>query len=226
MKFSFANLGLVVACLWQWTPSSHGFPARDELFPVEQPDGSVIYLMGNGDEKDSYYTDENGYGVWQNDSGEYVYLDSLDGEIFATTELVGNHGPQSEFIPKGLGLHEKKDCTKKQLCGEKDLVGLVHKDRKANLSGRRRTTQTTGKLKNLVILLHFKDHAENKNRKKDLPTKDDIDKLMNSDSPDPTGSLKSIYQELSFGKLTIESTITEWFVTSESEAWYADGDSG
>jgi hypothetical protein len=42
----------------------------------------------------------------------------------------------------------------------------------------------------------------------------------------PVGSLKSIYKEVSYGELVIESTVTEWFVTEQTEAWYADGDSG
>jgi hypothetical protein len=103
--------------------------------------------------------------------------------------------------------------------------------------GRRRTEdifrdgqKKTGLLKNLVILLQFKDHSETKQRSEQIPTEEDVGVLMNGDVPDPTlnpvGSLKTIYQELSFGELTIESTVTEWFVTAESEAWYADGSSG
>jgi hypothetical protein len=91
----------------------------------------------------------------------------------------------------------------------------------------RRTVATTGTLKNLVVLLYFNDHHE---VKRNVPSVEDIKVLMNSDEPDddlcPTGSLKGVYRENSYGQLTIESTVTEWFVTEKSEKWYADGVSG
>eukprot|EP00980_Cylindrotheca_fusiformis_P031778 scaffold26944_cov127-Cylindrotheca_fusiformis.AAC.3 len=119
-----------------------------------------------------------------------------------------------------------------------DSTQHIEEDDAMTIQQRRRRTEdddeitmkTTGVLKNLVILLRFKDHAKNKKRVEKTPTREDIDVLMNSEEPDrdlcPAGSLKSIYKELSYGKLVIESTITEWFVTDETEAWYADGASG
>lgn len=89
----------------------------------------------------------------------------------------------------------------------------------------RRATSTVGTLKNLVILIRFRDHMKRK-----LPNIDDIDVLMNNEEIDdvlaPTGSLKMKYWENSYGQLTIESTINPWIVVTRSEAYYADGKSG
>ncbi|MGK3746776.1 MAG: hypothetical protein ACI8RD_011863, partial [Bacillariaceae sp.] len=92
----------------------------------------------------------------------------------------------------------------------------------------RRTASTApviGTLKNLVILMKFKDH---KNRS--VPSKDDVSVLMNNEEVDPdlapTGSLKMIYWENSYGQLTIESEVTDWIDVKEDESYYANGRSG
>jgi hypothetical protein len=94
----------------------------------------------------------------------------------------------------------------------------------------RRTASTApviGTLKNLVILLKFKDH---KNQNRSVPSKDDVSVLMNSEEVDPdlapTGSLKMIYWENSYGQLTIESEVTDWIDVKEDESYYANGRSG
>ena len=78
------------------------------------------------------------------------------------------------------------------------------------------TLPTSGTVKNLVILLQFKDH---KAQGRSLPDYNDIEALMDS--------LTDVYLENSFGKLTIESTVVrEWYTTTHNEAWYAEGTSG
>jgi hypothetical protein len=229
----------------------------------------MIKIQGNGDERNSWLSDEYGYGIAQNENGIYVYVDeSEEGGIIPTSETVGKEGPKEKQKKKGL--HKKQtDCSKK-LCGgipkdptmkmDRDPNGrkmgqirgtksstmelqvgaedsqetktndIGHSRRRREQTTEETTAQTTGVLKNLVILLQFQDHSRNKNRSEQVPTREEIDILVNSDEPDPilcpVGSLKAIYKEVSYGKLVIESTVTEWFVTEQTEAWYADGDSG
>lgn len=87
------------------------------------------------------------------------------------------------------------------------------------------STQSIGVLRNLVILIQFEDHQD-----RQLPTKDDIKALMNSedvgDERAPTGSLKTLYQKSSYGQLTIESEVTDWILLDNTEEYYADGVSG
>lgn len=89
----------------------------------------------------------------------------------------------------------------------------------------RRLAKSIGTLKNLVILLQFKDH-----KKRKLPSRQDIDVLMNSEEIDeklaPTGSLKMLYRQHSQGLLTIESEVTDWILLDNTEAYYANGRSG
>ena len=90
---------------------------------------------------------------------------------------------------------------------------------------RRVASKSIGTLKNLVILLQFKDH-----KKRKLPSRQDIDVLMNSEEIDeklaPTGSLKMLYRQHSHGLLTIESEVTDWILLDNTEAYYANGQSG
>ena len=87
------------------------------------------------------------------------------------------------------------------------------------------TSKSIGTLKNLVILMQFEDHQN-----RILPSKEDIMVLMNSDVEDeefaPTGSLKMLYRDQSYGKLTIESEVTDWILLNNTEKYYADGQTG
>lgn len=236
-------ISIVTILALQWT-GNKAFPARDVPFDATQPDGSVVQVVPNGDSKDHYLTDRLGYGIEPDDTGYYVYVEeSNTGTIIYSDERIGKDGPKDKEKKKRM--HKKStDCNKKR-CGGTPGDPIKTAKKSQTLRGARRSLkkaddepdlmeereiQTSGVLKNLVVLLHFKDHAEHDERKENIPTRDEIDILMNSEEAHPeiapTGSLKSIYKEISYGKLTIESTVTEWFVTKETEKWYADGDSG
>lgn len=176
-----------------------------------------------------------GYGVERNEVGEYVYVDeSEDGQPFITNELVGKINPISKGMKKGA--RPMNDCSKK-ICGgtpSDEMDGASSSPK--GTSKRRlqddeimtsRVGKATGTLKNLVVLVAFSDHVKQQRK---VPSQADIDVLMNAEEPDPnlcpTGSLKGVYREISYGQLSIESTVTPWIQLSKSEAWYADGRSG
>lgn len=189
------------------------------------------------------------FPVLELDDGSYVYADLSNGNLSPTEDKVGKVDPKAKGKTKVAhhNIKPAEDCFKR-ICGRVPEASTGSRDKEANCHGKkcdhqrnrhllendpgpdvhgRRTVATTGTLKNLVVLLYFNDHHE-ANRK--VPSVDDINVLMNSDEPDnnlaPTGSLKGVYRENSYGQLTIESTVTEWFVTEKSEKWYADGVSG
>lgn len=83
---------------------------------------------------------------------------------------------------------------------------------------------TKGTLRNLVVLIRFTDH---KNRT--LPTKDDIEILMNHRGPHPlcpSGSVRDVVLENSYGALTLESVVTDWIDLDDTEFFYANNASG
>jgi hypothetical protein len=183
----------------------------------------------------------------ESDNGYFVYAEEDDyGGLRPTTERVGRSSPNSKGMKKGARNHAARNCFK-QICGgiphSMSLdVDLNCEDKNCGKRGRRgrhlvgndpgpdfhsrRTVETTGTLKNLVVLLNFDNHHRDG---RSLPSVADIEILMNNDGPHPlcpTGSVKDVYEEISYGQLTMDSTVTSWFATSEDEDWYADGRSG
>lgn len=85
---------------------------------------------------------------------------------------------------------------------------------------------TQGTLTNLVILIRFADHTT-----RTQPSIDALDSLFNatsfnSDAPAPAGSLRMVYEQNSYGQLTIDSTVFAWVTVPNTEAYYANGNSG
>lgn len=83
---------------------------------------------------------------------------------------------------------------------------------------------TTGTLRNLVVLLRWSDH-ENRS----LPTQSDIDILMNHNGIHtrcPTGSVRDVFLENSYGKLLLESTVMDWIPMDNTEQYYSNGNRG
>ena len=123
----------------------------------------------------------------------------------------GSCGKANVDIPFSATTHYEQDGFD---TSSSDILGDHH-----------RRTATTGTLKNLVILLKFKDHE-----KRTVPSKKDIAVLMNSEDVEenlaPTGSLKMIYRNNSYGQLTIESEVTDWITLNNTEKYYAGGESG
>ena len=88
----------------------------------------------------------------------------------------------------------------------------------------RRTVITSGTLKNLVVPIRFADHTS-----RGLPSRSDLNALMNNVGPNPlcpTGSVRDVYLDNSFGALDLQSTVIDWITIDYTEAWCADGDSG
>jgi hypothetical protein len=82
-----------------------------------------------------------------------------------------------------------------------------------------------GILKNLVIPIRFADHTT-----RPLPSRGDIDILMNSKTPHATlaktGSVWSVFNENSYGKLDLQSTVVDWVDTKFNETQIGNGTSG
>lgn len=91
--------------------------------------------------------------------------------------------------------------------------------------GRRRLVGSVGVLKNLVVLVRFADHTT-----RCLPPQEDFDTLFNSDvavaGTAPSGSIKMLYDENSYGQLTVESVVTDWITVSVTEQAASGGDNG
>jgi M6 family metalloprotease-like protein len=176
-------------------------------FQARQPDGTEIELYITGNPRGYYYLDKSrSYPVVQDASNEYyVYADiSSDGDLVKTSFVVGG-----DFDPADLPLRSIGESRK--------VKAPVKKNNKFRLPKGREVVRS-GTVQNLVVLVRW----SNSPPVSSLPTPAQIARLFNSD----TQSVKDVYRLASGGKLTVESTVTEWLTVSSSESQAAAGASG
>jgi M6 family metalloprotease-like protein len=188
-----------------------------------QSDGKPINLILNGDEFDNFYSTPEGYTVLRNDSGDYVYANQ-NGQGFLVPTGIRVDSPAG--VPPGLAKKLRPSPEAKQTECQGKLCGDIqsHVDDR-RLEESRQLVQTTGTLKNLVVLIRFSDHAS-----RALPTQEHMNILMNNRGPHatycPTGSVWNVYNQNSYGRLDIASTISPWVTVPNTQAYYANGGSG
>ena len=216
-------------------------PASPHGMIQQQPDGSrTSVLFINGDHRMNYVTDENGYTVIQDENEWFVYADkNVNGNLIPTKYKAGSIDPneQQYNLKKGLKPNHQirrvlQEMNEFQTLSNKKKSGLrggkKEKSEKRILSSIRDTESLADGAKvmqNVVLLIRFSDH-ENRT----LPTKDEINTLMNHDGEIPgilpTGSVADVYKKNSFGKLILESDVLDWVTISKSEQECADGVNG
>ncbi len=151
---------------------------------------------------------------------------------------------ESRVVKKEKNLRPVKRNCRNKICGEhehhqendfesrkRSLRGLssaLTKNSTTSIhsafSGRRATSGGKQVLRNLVLLLKWSDHSDRK-----LPTREDYDILMNHDGPHsicPTGSVRDVFKQNSYGKLDVDSYVTDWIPMNGTEEYYSNGDKG
>ncbi|MCX7044446.1 MAG: M6 family metalloprotease domain-containing protein [Candidatus Sumerlaeota bacterium] len=199
-----------------FVPAAHAVTASPHAFTGAQPDGTPVVLQLHGDEYSHWLEDPEGFTVLQ-DQGRFVYgnLDSNQ-SLVPTAMLVGKSNPRAAgFMPRMRPAPQKiKQAARLQAQSFKSLAAQPLR------------AVSTGNVKNLVVLCMFSDHTPGAQTR----NKSDYEVLMSSATSDailaPTGSVHSYYNEASYGKLNLESTVVEWVVLPQTEAWYANGQSG
>ncbi|KAL3905452.1 MAG: hypothetical protein SGILL_009674 [Bacillariaceae sp.] len=233
------QVGWLLICIASFFPSAAAMTASPHAFPVEQLNETVM-LKINGDEFSHWITDENDYAVVRDASGVYAYAEvSEDGKLVPSANKVGARGPPKD----DANIHRRPSDEKVMLEGssasprgtmrrgsddqafETPSGSLRGSNQQAPGHERRLATATIGTLKNLVVLIRFRDHT-----RRSVPSKNDLNVLMNNERVHPTlaptGSLKMVYWENSYGQLTIQSTVTDWITVRNRESYYAAGSSG
>ena len=84
----------------------------------------------------------------------------------------------------------------------------------------------SGTVKNLVVLCMFSDHTPGVHGRNQA----DYDVLFNAVGGDPTlaptGSVKDVFTENSYGTMTLASTVVAWVTLPQNEAYYGNGQNG
>jgi M6 family metalloprotease-like protein len=194
--------------------SALAMPASPRPFEVTQPDGTRIKLYLRGDETYHWLEDANHFTVLR-DQDRFVYArKKTDGTLAATDMLVGKSNPASA----GLVARLRSDAA---------VVKQFRADRPTAVrrGGDPLRVPPVGNVKNLVVMIRFANHTG-----RTLPSAADVDTLFNAVGGDPTlaptGSVRDVYFENSYGTMTLQSTVVAWVDVPGTEAYYANGDSG
>jgi len=209
---------LVVLCVVP--KASFAINASPHSYEVMQPDGNRIKLKIKGNEYYHWEEDLNGYTVVKK-NGKFVYgKRNFNGHVVPTDHEVGKANPQA------LGLSKHIVPTLEVLKKSRpDFSSAPGDENSSSDSPIPPESLVSGALKNLVVLIRFADHTS-----RFLPSTDDIFVLFNEIGGDsvlaPTGSVRDVFLENSYGQLDLNSTVYAWITVSGNEAYYANGNSG
>ncbi|MEM7222104.1 MAG: M6 family metalloprotease domain-containing protein [Pseudomonadota bacterium] len=217
-RLKIAGLALLGASLLlsDAGPAAAHVQASPHGIHEHQPDGTeiVIYLRGN--EGFSWEEDANGFTVVR-DNGRYVYArQAANGRLVSTPWQVGKVNPVTRGLrPRELPSRAVIDAQRAQGLGEAES---------AQVQGMP-SFGPSGAIPNLVVPIRFSNHTG-----RTLPSQGDLDILFNAQgghpSLAPTGSIRDVYLENSYGQMSLNSTVVPWVTVSQTEAYYADGVSG
>ena len=195
-------------------------PANPQPFYETQGDGTRIELRVRGDEHFSWLEDARGYTVVRNNGWLHYAEIGNNGKLAPGALLVGRDDPAA------FGL-EKRVLPSASIRAQsaRVLPAPVAGTYSAQSAGDSARVAPVGTVKNLVVLIRFADHAS-----RTLPPVSDYDKLFNAVGGDPvaapTGSVKDVYLENSYGQMTLDSDISPWIQVSGTEAYYANNAGG
>lgn len=159
--------------------------------------------------------------VGRNGSPYYVYVDvnATSGDLINTNLIAGIDDPYKFRIPKEAASRRYTILLEKLKRQQPDNDTSTIRPRAYNPIGIKK-----GLLKNLAVAFRFSDHTN-----RPLPSKDDLDTLMNHHGPHtlcPTGSVRDVYLQSSFNKLDVKTTVVGWVDIRYTESFCANGESG
>lgn len=210
LKTKLALAASLISCQLATLPSAYAINANPNIVLETQPDGTSIQIQVRGDEHFHWNEDKQGYTILKH-NGWYKYAKKgKNGRLEASEHKVGKANP------KALGLQKKlKPSAAVQAENSKRVASDTEQQRIA----------PSGTIKNLVVMIRFANHSG-----RTLPTTSDVDVLFNQAGGDPqlapTGSVRDVYLENSYSQFNLQSDVQVWVDVSNTEAYYANGQSG
>ena len=183
--------------------------------PVEyrQPDGTIITLLLKGDEFIHWATTTDGYTVLSDSSGAYEYaILNAQGNLVFSGMQANNPDRRSaseiafvRTIQPGLFFSPVQVREMKAI-----LQRGSNRNTDAVMSG---GFPTTGTRKLLMILANFSNTTT-------TYTQSDFNNYMNQVNYNGTGSFRDYYLEVSYGLLTVNTTVTTWVTLPQTHDYY------
>jgi immune inhibitor A len=179
-------------------------PSLEKPFEYEQPDGTVIQLLGRGDEFFSYYEDSRGnLVVFDRNSGYWCYALLADGMIIPSPSRVGIDKPMIDTYKSRDVIDEIRDRY------------LELSEMYAYRIGFEGSTPSIGVIRLPVILINFTDTTTTN-------TPNEFRNLVFAESG--LSSVRDYYFEVSYGSLTIQGDVFGWYKADKNHDYYGIDD--
>ncbi len=197
-----------------------GSPATPLFIKAKQPDGSLLELRLRGDEFYHWMEDADGHTVVKTANGTYAYAEkTADGTLKPSALIVGRDLPTKADLPKHLMPALEVRNLRRQRMADADMKVSSAAGTQPN------RINPTGTVRNLVVLCRFSNHTAAHGR-----TQAEYDTIFNTIGGDatlaPTGSVRDYFTEVSYGALTLQSTVVAWVTLPQTEAYYGAGEDG
>ncbi len=211
LRFFIALAGFAFLVLS--APSTFAAPANPNSFQEVQPDGTRVSLRVRGDEHFNWTEDLAGFTVIQS-KGWYEYAKlNPQGRLVPTGLRVGHNNPKAQGLSPGI------------LPTTAQRAASAGGSSSNSVSTGVQQVASVGSIRNLVVLIQFSNHVG-----RALPSSSDYDVLFNASGGDPvlapSGSVRDVYLENSYGQMELNSDISSWITVSGTEQYYAGGVSG
>lgn len=178
-------------------------PAAPFLTTYTQEDDSTLHIYVRGDEKLNWSETSDGYTLLNNDNNKVYAIKDADGDLVPSEVLAQDpdNRTQEELtfltsIPKYL------KYSKTQV----ELANQIRADRLG-------TFPTTGVNNLIVILANFNNTSTSYSQS-------NFNNMMNQNNYNGTGSFKQYYLEVSYGQLTINTTVVGWVTVPHTHDYY------
>jgi M6 family metalloprotease-like protein len=177
----------------------------------KQPDGSMVTLHLKGDEFIHWATTSDGYMIMSSSNGYYEYAKKLaDGRIGFSG--IAAHDPDSRSREESAFVNTIQPGLMfggPQLQEMKAILAGKHAPYAPSMGG----FPTTGVNAHLMILANF-------NNTTTTYTQAQFNNLMNQVNYNNTGSFMDYYLEVSYGILTVNTTVTIWVTLPHPHDYY------
>jgi M6 family metalloprotease-like protein len=195
---------------------------------IQQPNGESVTVHAKGSASNLWFVDQEGLPAVLREGVLFYGVLNHRGRLVATSHPVSNDkAPPKEIIPL-LGPVSMAQRATGTVNG-RSLHPMLSGPTKRLPPAPTKSAATTGTVNNLVILMRFSDHGP-AGQNRTLPSGPDVDTIMNTVGGDPvlapTGSVRDLYLENSYGLLTLDSTVVGWIDVPNTEVYYANNNSG
>jgi len=209
-------------------------PAYPGVYEATQPDGTRFKMRLRGDEFFKWHETADGYAIVQDNADGFWKYAAPSADKLSIVPLpdaiVGVHEPKSLGIEPGILAYPEtlqKTISRRNIVANNDIP---NKEKDNAESPARIPISGVGTINNIVILAAFSDHWDDVNGTI-LSTKGrtaaEYDALFNKQGyseGQAVGSVRDYYNEVSYGKLEINSIVFSWVKLPNNEAYYGSND--